>query len=528
MTKDETMSWVEEISVAGQPAFCLRNAVGDQVVVLQHGAQILSWMTADGVERIAWSGRAASTGTFSMGRDFIDPEVYGGVDIQLGTTGSRRSAGGIGGAVSFRPKSARDYLREGKNSYLGLKAGYASANRLWTEAVTAAGRSGAFDGLLSYVRRDGREAKNSSPLGMRSEPEDITSNALLLKGDWRASAGHTLSLTADLLRRRHRSQYESSWLASNLRGTESSFSWQNAKTARDTLQLTHLWTPASGWFDQLETRVYGQYTLMDDTTDTLTNTSRTAFTERARNRNRSFGLASTLEKSWGSHRLRAGVSASRNANEHPLETTEAYHNSPTDLQRPFPDNITTRLGVFAEDAITLRAGSQRLVFTPGLRIERVQSRLRHLANMVSPSMTLAQLQRLYGASTASTTLISPSLSWYLQPQFAAYVQWRRSGRAPTSSERYGLWRSGIYRCNCIVVGDAGLKAETSNTFDIGVKGSPAPGVRLNGSVFYTQYKNFIGVTRYPRDRYPGMFANAPAHLVTIFKAGNRDNRRIAS
>ena len=26
MTKDETMSWVEEISVAGQPAFCLRNA----------------------------------------------------------------------------------------------------------------------------------------------------------------------------------------------------------------------------------------------------------------------------------------------------------------------------------------------------------------------------------------------------------------------------------------------------------------------------------------------------------------------
>lgn len=143
-------------------------------------------------------------------------------------------------------------------------------------------------------------------------------------------------------------------------------------------------------------------------------------------------------------------------------------------------------------------------------------------------MTLAQLQRLYGSSTASTTLISPSLSlsWYLQPQFAAYVQWRRSGRAPTSSERYGLWRSGIYRCNCIVVGDAGLKAETSNTFDIGVKGSPAPGVRLNGSVFYTQYKNFIGVTRYPRDRYPGMFANAPAHLVTIFKAGNRDKARI--
>ena len=60
MTKDETMSWVEEISVAGQPAFCLRNAVGDQVVVLQHGAQILSWMTADGVERLYCTSRLPS------------------------------------------------------------------------------------------------------------------------------------------------------------------------------------------------------------------------------------------------------------------------------------------------------------------------------------------------------------------------------------------------------------------------------------------------------------------------------------
>ena len=507
----------------GTSGYNVRGVEGNRVAIDIDGVEM-----PDAVDRIAWTGQAASTGTFSMGRDFIDPEVYGGADIQLGTTGSRRTAGGIGGAVSFRPKSARDYLREGKTSYLGLKAGYASANRMWTEALTAAGRSGAFDGLISYVRRDGHEAKNNSPLGLRSEPEELTSNALLLKGDWRASAEHTLSLSADLLQRRNHSQYESSWLTSNLRGTENSFSWQKAKTARETLQLTHLWTPAGGWFSQLETRLYTQHTLMDDTTDTLTNISHTTFTERARNRNRSLGLASTLEKNWGNHRLRAGASAAFNANEHPLETTEAYHNSPTDLQRPFPDNTTLRLGLFAEDAIALRAGGQRLTLTPGLRIDRVQSKLRHLSNMVSPSMTLAQLRQLYGSGDSSNTIISPSLSlsWHLQPQFAAYAQWRRSGRAPTSSERYGLWRSGIYRCNCIVMGDASLKPETSNTFDIGVKGSPLPGWRLNGSLFYTQYKNFIGVTRYPRARYPGMFTNAPAHLVTIFKAGNRDEARI--
>ncbi|MDO4636588.1 MAG: D-hexose-6-phosphate mutarotase [Lautropia sp.] len=40
------------ISIAGQKAFRLRNTVGDTLIVLQHGAQILSWETADGVERL--------------------------------------------------------------------------------------------------------------------------------------------------------------------------------------------------------------------------------------------------------------------------------------------------------------------------------------------------------------------------------------------------------------------------------------------------------------------------------------------
>ncbi|MDO5101792.1 MAG: D-hexose-6-phosphate mutarotase [Lautropia sp.] len=43
---------VEELMLAGQPAYSLRNAQGDQVVVLRQGGQVLSWMTADGVERL--------------------------------------------------------------------------------------------------------------------------------------------------------------------------------------------------------------------------------------------------------------------------------------------------------------------------------------------------------------------------------------------------------------------------------------------------------------------------------------------
>ena len=77
---------VETITVAGQPAFSLRNSVGDQLVVLQHGAQVLSWMTADGIERMYCTPRLPST----------PKPVRGGVPVifpQFNLPGPRRHAG---------------------------------------------------------------------------------------------------------------------------------------------------------------------------------------------------------------------------------------------------------------------------------------------------------------------------------------------------------------------------------------------------------------------------------------------------
>lgn len=43
---------VETLMLGGQPAYCLRNSLGDQVLVLKQGGQVLSWMTGDGIERL--------------------------------------------------------------------------------------------------------------------------------------------------------------------------------------------------------------------------------------------------------------------------------------------------------------------------------------------------------------------------------------------------------------------------------------------------------------------------------------------
>ncbi len=76
----------------------------------------------DAISRAPLTNRAQD-GTFGMGRDFIDPDIYSAVDIESGTTNSQRTAGGIGGAVSFRSKSPEDYVQREQAALLRRQAG---------------------------------------------------------------------------------------------------------------------------------------------------------------------------------------------------------------------------------------------------------------------------------------------------------------------------------------------------------------------------------------------------------------------
>ncbi|RYF83018.1 MAG: D-hexose-6-phosphate mutarotase [Comamonadaceae bacterium] len=56
------MSLIEAIEFRGQPARALQLPQGDRVVVSLHGAHVLSWQTADGVERLYLSPQALFDG----------------------------------------------------------------------------------------------------------------------------------------------------------------------------------------------------------------------------------------------------------------------------------------------------------------------------------------------------------------------------------------------------------------------------------------------------------------------------------
>lgn len=481
-------------------------------------------LDVDGIEMPNAISRAPLTarsedGTFGMGRDFIDPDMYASVDIQSGTTNAQRSAGGIGGAVSFRSKSPEDFVNASKPFHAGAKLGYSEANRTWSKGATLAAQSGDLGLLLSYTRRDGRQTENHSDT-VPAYPEDWHSDALLLKGVLRVNPSHRLELAADLYRKRSDSSFDA-WDTNATAITGRSV--QDARTRRDTVSLAHTWTPASGsLLDRLDSRVFVQNTDMDDVTDTVTLASQAKVREASRNSTTQIGFSTLAEKRVANHGLKFGLNHSRTENEHPFTTSDSGLGA---VGQPFPDTLTVRTGVFAEDTLDFQLGGRRLSVVAGLRVDRVDPSIRNTGSFGNPRITQAELEAMYGNAPA-TTIVSPSLAlqYEVQPGLTAYVQWKRGGRAPSNSEIFGYWNSG--GGSYALLGNRDLKEETSNAFDMGLKGSPTPGVTFAGSLFYTRYQDFISYTRFTRANNPEKFVNIQPSLSILYQAENRDEATI--
>ncbi len=497
----------------GTTNYNIRGVEGNRVGLDVDGIEM-----PDAISRAPLTARSED-GTFGMGRDFIDPDLYASVDIQSGTTSSQRSAGGIGGAVSFRSKSPEDFVNAGKPFFAGAKLGYSEANRTWSKGATLAAQSGDLGLLLSYTRRDGQQTENNSTT-VPTYPEDWHSDALLLKGVLRVTPAHRLELAADLYRKRSDSSFDA-WDTNATAITGRSV--QDARTQRDTVSLAHTWTPgADGLVDKLSTRVYVQSTDMDDVTHTVTLVTNAKVREASRNTTQQIGFSTLAEKRIANHGLKFGLNHSRTENEHPFTTSETGLGA---VGQPFPDTLTVRTGVFAEDTMDFQLAGKRLSVVPGLRVDRVDPSIRNTGSFNNPRITQAELEAMYGKAPA-TTIASPSLALLVevQPSLTAYAQWKRSGRAPSNSEIFGYWNSG--GGSYALLGNRDLKEETSNAFDIGLKGAPTPGVTFAGSLFYTQYDDFISYTRFTRANNPEKFVNIQPSLSILYQAENRDEATI--
>ena len=147
----------------------------------------------------AYASRAG-LGTSGIGRDYIDPYMYGQVEIESGATSAERANTSIGGAVSFLPKSADDYLTPDKTTYFGYQSDYDASDRSWHNGITAAAGDETLRGVIAISRRDGQETRNNSGT-IDAYPANWHSTAMMTSGIWQPNDAHKFTGTSIITKR---------------------------------------------------------------------------------------------------------------------------------------------------------------------------------------------------------------------------------------------------------------------------------------------------------------------------------------
>ncbi|MBX3492203.1 MAG: TonB-dependent receptor plug domain-containing protein, partial [Parvibaculum sp.] len=132
----------------------------------------------------------------SYTRDFVDLDSMKRLEIVRGPASALYGSDALGGVVSWVTKDPADYLDlVGKDWYVSLKGGYASADKSFSETATGAVRAGNFEMLGLYTRRDGEETEVAS--SATPNPTDYYSNNFLGKLVFNGNDNNTLKLTGE-------------------------------------------------------------------------------------------------------------------------------------------------------------------------------------------------------------------------------------------------------------------------------------------------------------------------------------------
>ncbi|MBK0098591.1 TonB-dependent receptor [Erwinia sp. S63] len=487
-------------------------------------------MDIDGIPIPDATGRpyVSRTGnnTFGIGRDYIDPYMFGSVDIEKGATAVDQPNTSIGGNVSFHNKTADDYLSSEKNTYFGYESGYDSSNRSWHNGITAAAGDDELRGLFVYSRRDGQETENNSGV-IDAYPSNWHSDAFMTSGIWQPNDQHKFTATFDYYHKTNHSHYDT-W------DTSGNTVWGTAQQQSDTrrwgINLADEWTPYNDFIDTLTTRVYWQQTQAHDNTYLPTSASQYGYVYSDFNVD-SYGFDTRGTKTLGRHELSAGFNARLDDSERPFRQ-EPAPSTYSVITQPQSDSRSYAVAGYIQDKINFDLDSHNFAIIPGVRVMYQNTKPKNLGDLTNGSavLTADQVEALYG-KTNSDTQVLPSLTFQydLTPALTTYLQYKRGVEFPTTSQLYGSWNLGSSYAGSAqyaLIGNTDLKTETSNNFEWGLKGEAVEGVTVNTSVFYNQYKNFIAYTRYSRATSPALFVNVPSNIYTSYQAENRDKAYI--
>jgi hemoglobin/transferrin/lactoferrin receptor protein len=462
---------------AGNTGFNIRGVEGNRVSLALDGIALPDAATKPD---------ASTLNSFAGGRDYFDPETFRSVTIASGTSAAGAGVPGLGGSVAFVTRAPEDYVNDTRATYADYKFGYDGAAGMRMHALTGAARSGAFKMLAVLVHRDGAalESAGSAPVN----PDEWHADALLAKLSWSPFAGHRFTGTIDAYRAEHARDYDNKQGASYPDGSH-----QASTTRRNRFSIEHQYAGASPWFDSLDSRIYVQDADVDDVTDARYITGNQPYLRHIVTgfANRSIGFTSNAAKRLGPHQLTYGISFED------LDTTRPWNEDRTVLatgahqitnKDRMADTSTRTLAAFVRTDLAANAW---LTISPGVRVT-----YRDLEPKTTRGYLVALPAAVNELQQRDERYATPSLAFNaaLNAHVNAYFQYSRGTRLPSAAELTGTYDSFSYTgtgAGYAVIGNANLKKETSNAFEIGIKAQAVPGLRLHGALFETRYNNFI-------------------------------------
>ena len=467
--------------------------------------------------RVNGVGRAGF-GSYGIGRDYIDTYMYNKVDIQSGATSVSNANNALGGSVSFQTKTASYYLYPGKTSYFGFQNNYDSADRSYHQGLTMAGGDEYLNGILVLSRRDGQQTRNHGD-SISSYPENWHSNSILAGFGWQMTDEHLINTTVDYNNKTKNSHYDT-W--DRYGKKVESFDKQRSKNNRFNLAIKDQWKPTNiSWIDSLTTQLNYQQTHVYDSTD-LRHKTRGNFNTQTNYNTKAYNFITTLIKSYDNQRISAGLNGKWSEDESPFFSSAKSPNAIVfpdgDYSKPQADSRSYQLGGFFEDRISFNINdSNNFYLVPGVRAVYQNTKPRNLENMSVTNINSNRLGKQYNSNSDFKVLPSMAFMYDITPDFTAYLQYKRAAQMPNQNQLYGSYLA--HSSIALLVGDSNLKTETSDNFELGLKGQPVSGVTLSSSAFYNKYKNFIAYTRYNKN-----FVGVGNRIV--YQAENRDKAYI--
>lgn len=454
--------------------------------------------------------KAFAIGSFSdANRNFTNLETLKRVEIVRGPASALYGSDALGGVVAFVTKDPADYLKDGKNSYVGLRFGYDGQWQGLLGSVTTAFGGERWSGMVNVNHRQGQETqsmgdrRSNDSTRTAANPQDRDGRSVLSKLVFAPSEDQRFTLTVE----GNEDSVDTNVLSAVAPPTTPVVAaTTTAMQARDhqtraRVSLRHERDNLDRAFaDDLSWQVYRQ----DSETTQRTDENRgsgAAATRREREFNfdqRVYGLQAMFHKALQTgtvaHDLTYGVEGTWTRTQQKRDGFQVNARgqvsnilSPDTFPvRDFPISKTTELGLYVQDEMRLADG--RLSLVPGVRVDHYELRpqLDGIFATDNPGVAVSDLTK---------TSVSPKLGmvWRFADQWSLFAGYAHGFRSPPFNDVNLGFTNAQFRYTAIPNPD--LKPETSDGVEMGVRFiGKAAYVSVSG--YYNDYKDFIESQRF--------------------------------